>query len=100
MKLTKDLIVNLMVESPSFREFAANELMQQPQENTLRDRIRNEIRSHGPLNKIAQIKFIRANYRGEAIKEAFPDYTGEIANGPLSLRDSKYFIDWFVEKNY
>lgn len=96
MKLTKDLIVNLMVESPSFREFAANELMKQPQENTLRDKIR----SHGPLNKVAQIKFLRANYRGETIKEAFPDYTGEIANGPLSLRDSKYFIDWFVEKNY
>lgn len=82
MKLTKDLVINLMVESPSFREFAADKLMEP---NNLRDKIRGELGNLGPNNKIAQIKFLRANYRGEAIKEAFPDYIGEIADGPSSI---------------
>lgn len=55
MKLTnKDLIINLMVESPSFREFVADKLMVP---NSRQEEISNEIRSIG-RNKIAQIKFL------------------------------------------
>lgn len=95
MNLTKDLIISLLVESPSFREFVADQLMVP---NNLRDELREQIRSIG-RSKIEQIKFIRRTYTGETIQESFPDYTGGMAGGSISLRDAKYFVDWFHEKD-
>jgi len=93
MKLTKELIIKLLEESPSFREVAALELISSFTNSDVRGRVLSYL-AENRQKKIECIKWLREEFSSFDIERAFPDYNHEpFASNRIGLKEAKDFVE-------